>query len=238
MSIKNNIIFRQLIDYETFTYTYIIADSITKETLIIDPVYEMVPRDAKLISELGLRVKYFFDTHVHADHITGSSELKSILGTWKIWIWIKNTWVSHNDIFLKDKQILKIWNIKINILETPGHTSGCVSYLINNMVFTGDLLFVRASGRTDFQSGSNKDMYNSTREKIFTLPDDTIIYPGHDYNGHMSSSVWEEKRFNPRLKLENSFEDFVSIMDNLNLPYPKKLDVSLPANLKCGHRCG
>ena len=235
---KNNIIFRQLIDYETFTYTYIIADNDSKQAIIIDPVYEMAARDAKLIHELGLTVKYFLDTHVHADHITGSSELKKILGTGKIWVWIKNKWVSHNDLFLEDEQILKIWDIEIKVLETPGHTGGCVSYQIDNMVFTGDLIFVRGSGRTDFQSGSNEQMYKNTREKIFSLPDDTILYPGHDYNGHMSSTVWEEKLFNPRLKLENSLEDFSHIMNNLKLPYPKKLDVSLPANLKCGHRCG
>ena len=123
-------------------------------------------------------------------------------------------------------------------METPGHTSGCVSYQIDDMIFTGDLIFVRGSGRTDFQSGSNADMFKNTREKIFTLPDETTIYPGHDYNGHMSSTVAEEKSFNPRLKLANRFEDFESIMKNLKLPYPKKLEESLPANMRCGHRCG
>lgn len=235
---KNNIIFRQLLDYETNTYTYIIADSISKEAVIIDPVFEMADRDTKLLWELGLTVKYFLDTHVHADHITGSSKLKEILQTGQIWVGAKNTWVTHNDLFLEDGQILRIGDIEIKVLETPGHTNWCISYQIDNMVFTGDLIFVRGSGRTDFQSGSNKQMYENVHEKIFSLPDETIIYPGHDYNGHMSSTVGEEKIYNPRLKLENSFETFENIMLNLKLPYPKKLEASLPANLKCWHRCG
>lgn len=235
---KNNILFKQLLDYETNTYTYIIADIQTKEAVIIDPVYEMAIRDAKLIQELWLTVKYFLDTHVHADHITGSSELKEILWQWEIWVGVKNVWVSHNDLFLEDGQVLSVWNIQITVLETPGHTSGCVSYLVDDMVFTGDLIFVRGSGRTDFQSGSNKNMFQNVREKIFSLPNETLIYPWHDYNGNTVSTVGEEKLFNPRLKLKNNFEDFENIMKNLKLPYPKKLDVSLPANLKCGHRCG
>lgn len=232
---KKNIIFRQLIDYETNTYTYIIADKDTKEAVIIDPVYEMASRDAKLINELGLTVKYLLDTHVHADHITGGSELKRLLGVGEIWVWEKNIWVTHNDLFLKDWEILTIWDIEIKVLETPGHTAGCISYLIEDMVFAGDLVLIRWSGRTDFQSGSNQDMFESVTEKIFTLPDSTNIYPAHDYNGFTSSTVWEEKTYNPRLKTENTFEDFKNIMDNLNLAYPKKIDVSLPANMKSGH---
>lgn len=235
---KTNIIFRQLLDYETNTYTYIIADNNTKEAVIIDSVYEMAGRDAKLIHELWLTIEYFLDTHVHADHITGGSKLKEILWNWKIGVWVQNKWVTHNDVFLKDGEILKIWNIEIKVLETAGHTSGCISYSVDNMVFTGDLLFVRGTGRTDFQSGSNKKMYQNIHEKIYSLPDNTIIYPGHDYNGHTSSTIGEEKKYNPRLKLENSYEVFENIMKNLKLPYPKKLDVSLPANMKCGHRCG
>ncbi|NDK10101.1 MBL fold metallo-hydrolase [Candidatus Gracilibacteria bacterium] len=235
---KNNILFKQMLDYETNTYTYIIADSNTKEAVIIDPVYEMATRDAKLIQELGLTVKYFLDTHVHADHITGSSELKEILGMGEIGVGENNKGITHNDLFLKDGEVLKIGDIEITVLETAGHTGGCVSYLIDNMVFTGDLIFVRGSGRTDFQSGSNENMYKNVHEKIYTLPDTTLIYPGHDYNGNMASTVAEEKQFNPRLKEENSFEDFETIMKNLKLPYPKKLEASLPANMKCGHRCG
>lgn len=231
-------IFKQLIDYETNTYTYIISDEKTREAIIIDPVFENAVRDEKLISELWLTVKYFLDTHVHADHITWSSELKGLLGTWNIWVWIKNVGVTHNDLFLEDWQILKIGDIEIKVLETPGHTRGCVSLLIEDMIFTWDLILVRGSGRTDFQSGSNKNMFESVTEKIFTLPEATIIYPAHDYNGFTSSTVWEEKQYNPRLKKSNTFEDFQKIMDNLNLPYPKKLDKSLPANMKCGHRCG
>lgn len=231
-------IFKQLIDYETSTYTYIIADEYTKEAVIIDPVFENATRDEKLIVELWLKVKYFLDTHVHADHITWSSRLKEILGTWEIGVGARNTWVMHNDLFLQDNQTLKVWDIEIKVLETPGHTDGCVSYVISNMVFTGDVLLIRGSGRTDFQAGSNKNMFHSVREKIFAFPDETIVYPAHDYNGFTSSSVWEEKNHNPRLNLKNSFEDFEEIMKNLKLPYPKKLDESLPANMRCGHRCG
>jgi len=235
---KNNVIFKQLIDYETSTYTYIVADANTKQAVVIDPVYEMAARDAKLTQELGLTVEYYLDTHVHADHITGSSRLKEILETGKIWVGVKNIWVTHNDLFLEDDQVLKIWGIEIKVLETPWHTSWCVSYLVDDMIFTGDVILVRGSGRTDFQSGSNENMFHSVRDKIFTLPDLTIIYPAHDYNGFTSSCVWEEKLHNPRLKLDNSFEDFEAIMKNLKLPYPKKLDESLPANMRSGHRCG
>ncbi len=235
---KNNILFRQLLDYETNTYTYIIADINTKEAIVIDSVFENATRDEKLIHELGLTVKYFLDTHVHADHITGSSRLKEMLETGEIGVGSKNIWVTHNDLFLTDGQILKIWDIEIKVLETPGHTGGCISYIVDDMVFTGDLILVRGSGRTDFQSGSHENMYKNVRDKIFSLPDATIIYPSHDYNGFTSSTVYEEKLFNPRLKLENSFETFETIMKNLKLPYPKKLDISLPANMKCGHRCG
>ena len=229
-------IFKQLIDKESSTYTYIIADSKTKEAIMIDPVFENAIRDEKLIVELGLNVKYFLDTHVHADHITGSSQLKDLLWTWEIWIWADNTWVIHNDLFLEDEQILNIWDIEIKIIKTPWHTKWCVSYYINDMIFTWDLLLVRGCGRTDFQSGSNTSMFHSVREKIFSLSDSTIIYPAHDYNWFTSTSVWEEKLYNHRLKLDNSFNNFKEIMDNLNLPYPKKLDISLPANMKCGHK--
>jgi glyoxylase-like metal-dependent hydrolase (beta-lactamase superfamily II) len=203
--------------------------------VVIDSVIENTTRDEKIILELWLKVKYFFDTHIHADHITGNSRLKELLWTWAIWIWVYNTWVTHNDLFLEDKQLLRIWDIEIKIIETPWHTRGCMSYHINDMIFTWDLLLVRGSGRTDFQSGSNKNMFHSVREKIFSLSDATIIYPAHDYNWFTSSSVWEEKLYNPRLKLDNSFNDFKEIMDNLNLPYPMKLDISLPANMKCWH---
>lgn len=231
-------IFKQLLDYETSTYTYVIADETTKEAVIIDPVFEHATRDEKLIVELWLSVKYFLDTHVHADHVTGSSRLKEILEWGAIWVGVQNKWVTHNDLFLEDGQILKVWNIEIKVIETPGHTNWCVSYLIDNMIFTGDVILVRGSGRTDFQSGSNESMFESVRNKIFALPDATIIYPAHDYNGFTSSTVWEEKLHNPRLKLENSYEIFEEIMKNLKLPYPKKLNESLPANMKSGHRCG
>lgn len=231
---NQNIIFRQLLEYETNTYTYIIADKTTKEAIVIDPVLETVERDAKLIQELWLTVKYILDTHVHADHITGSSALKKLVG-WQIGLGAKNEKVIGNDLFLVDGQELSFGSLKVKVLETPWHTSGCVTYLVDDMAFTGDLLLIRGSWRTDFQSGSNDMMFHNVHTKVFSLPSETKIYPWHDYKGHMMSTVEEEIVYNPRLNKENTLEVFSNIMDNLKLPYPKKIDVSLPANLKCGN---
>lgn len=234
----DTIIFRQLLDYESSTYTYILADPETMEGIIIDPVIEKAERDEKLIREIGITIKYILDTHVHADHITGAWKLKEHFPDAKIVVGKQNVWVQHNDIFLWDGDSLSFWNKKVHALETPGHTNGCMSYIVEDMIFTGDVLLIRGCGRTDFQQGSNKKMWESVRNKIFTYPDNTKIFPAHDYLWRMQSTVGEEKQYNQRLRIENSFQQFEDIMNNLNLPNPKKLAESLPANLMCWHKCG
>lgn len=226
-------IFRQLFDSETSTFTYILADENSKEAIIIDSVLENNQRDYKLIKELGLKPLYFLETHVHADHITGIHELKQYFPDAKS--------VSHensgalSDILIKDSEEMVFGNYKIKAIYTPGHTNGCVSYYTDNKLFTGDTLLIRGCGRTDFQEGCPSKLYNSVKEKLLTLPENTIIYPAHDYKGMTCTSVFEEKNFNPRFanKTEN---EFIEIMNNLNLAHPKKIHESVPANLNCGKR--
>ena len=226
-------IFRQLIDTETSTYTYLLADNETKEAIIIDPVLEQTKRDTKLIQELWLTLKYILDTHVHADHITGSWKLRKAFPEAQIALWKENK-LQCSNINLEDKQEVIFWKHKITALQTPWHTAWCVTYTCEDMIFTGDLLLIRTAWRTDFQAGSSEQMHNNIHEKIYTLPDNTTIYPWHDYNGFTSSTVWEEKQFNTLINSKTTLEDFSEKMDNLNLTYPKKIDVSLPANKLCG----
>ena len=234
---NTNIIFRQLLDYESSTYTYILADPETNKGIIIDPVIEKAERDAKLIREMWLTIVYILDTHVHADHITWASKLKESFPEAEIVVGIQNKWVQHNDLFLSDGETLSFWNKTLQALETPGHTNGCMSYIVEDMIFTGDVLLIRWCGRTDFQQWSNQNMWDSVSNKIFTLPDMTKIFPAHDYIWRMQSTVSEEKEYNPRLKLSNTFKEFEDIMNNLNLPNPKKIAESLPANLMSWHKC-
>jgi sulfur dioxygenase len=229
-------ILRQLFDRESCTYTYLLADDATRDAIIIDPVIDKTARDLALIHQLGLTLRYTLDTHVHADHITGSGLLAKETGA-KIVSAAVNK-LSRADVQARNGETIKFGAHILEVLSTPGHTSGCLTFVINNdgkrLAFTGDALFVRGCGRTDFQQGSPADLYNSIHEKVYTLGDETIIYPGHDYNGHTKSTVQEEKAHNPRLKVAISKDEFVHIMDNLNLAYPKHIKVSLPANLQCG----
>lgn len=225
---------RQLFDPETSTYSYLLADEVTREAVIIDPVKEQLERDATLIEELGLRLVYALDTHVHADHVTGAGALRQRLGA-KTVISAKAD-VACADVAVRDGDAIRFGNHVLEVRETPGHTDGCVTYVTEDrkMAFTGDALLIRGSGRTDFQQGNSRTLYNSVREKIFTLPDDTLLYPGHDYKGRTLSTVGEEKALNPRLGVAKTEAEFVQIMANLGLAPPKRIDVAVPANLSCG----
>ncbi|MDX2470383.1 MAG: MBL fold metallo-hydrolase [SAR324 cluster bacterium] len=228
----NPVQMRQLFDPETSTYSYLLFDDQTKEAILIDSVIEQHDRDLKLIKELGLTLLYLVETHVHADHITGADKLRSATGA-KV-VLGKAAGIECADILLENGKDLIFGAFSLKGLATPGHTAGCTSYLCEGMVFTGDALLIRGCGRTDFQQGSPEALYNSIHTQIFSLEDATVVYPGHDYKGVMSSTIGEEKTHNPRLGQSKPLNEFAKIMDNLNLPYPKKLDASLPANLICG----
>jgi glyoxylase-like metal-dependent hydrolase (beta-lactamase superfamily II) len=223
---------RQLFDQETWTHTYLLFDEDSKEAALIDPVKEQVNRDLKLLDELGLTLKYILETHVHADHITGADDLRQRTGA-KV-VYGEAAAVPCADLLIKDGESVEVGGTPIKALATPGHTDGCTSFITENMAFTGDTLFIRGTGRTDFQQGSSKSLYDSVTQKLFTLPDDTLVYPGHDYKGMWSSTIGEEKELNPRLGGGRTLSEFVDIMSNLKLADPRKLDVSVPANLKCG----
>jgi len=225
---------RQLFDRETWTYTYLIADEQSGEAVLIDPVIDQLERDIKLLEELGLKLVYTLDTHAHADHITGSGLLRKRLGS-KAVIGA-NAGAEGADLMVDDGSRLKFGAVELEVRSTPGHTDGCVTFVTadHKHAFTGDALFIRGTGRTDFQQGSAERLYRSIHDKIFTLPDDTIIWPGHDYRGMTFTTVGEEKRLNPRVGDGRTEAEFSEIMDNLHLPTPKKLDIAVPANLLCG----
>lgn len=231
------LIFRQLFDTSgSSTYTYLLGDPVSKEAVLIDPVKEMVDRDLAVVNDLGLKLKYAINTHCHADHITGSGDLKAkVTGLQSV---IAESSGARADVHIKHGDVISFGAdsnvINLEVRATPGHTDGCVSYVCDNMVFTGDALLIRGCGRTDFQGGSSEKLYDSVRTQLFELPDETLVYPAHDYKGRMVSTIGEEKELNPRLGLKKTKEEFVEIMSNLNLAYPKKIDESLPANLKCG----
>lgn len=232
MAQKAGPLFRQLFEHESSTYTYVLADTDTKEAILIDPVLETIDRDLKLIHELGLNLKVAVNTHCHADHITSTGLMKKRLVGLKSAI-SKFSGASA-DIQLSEGDKIPFGKHYLSVRETPGHTDGCVTLVTEDqsMAFTGDALLIRGCGRTDFQQGCPKKLYQSVHQKIFTLPEQCLIYPAHDYLGQTVSSVGEERQFNPRLT--KSQEEFVDIMNNLNLPKPKKIDISVPANLVCG----
>lgn len=224
-------IFRQLFDQETWTYTYLIADSASKEAVLIDPVNTHVDEYLALINELGLSLKYSLETHVHADHITAGGLLRQKLGV--------KTAVSQlcgaelADIQIQDGDVFNFGQgEQIKVIATPGHTKGSISFLWRDRVFTGDCLFVNGCGRTDFQGGDASAQYDSL-QRLFQLPDDTLVYPGHDYNQKWISTIKQEKTTNPRIA-GKSREQFIEIMNNLNLPRPRLIDEAVPANRFCG----
>lgn len=229
---KNKLIFQQLFDAGSWTYTYLLADAETKEAVLIDTVIENVDRDLKLIDELGLNLKYVLDTHIHADHVTGSGKIRSARGV-KTAV-PKNANVPCADINLSEGDEIQFGSFKIDVLETPGHTDASLSFVCEGMVFSGDALLIRGTGRTDFQSGSASDLYDSITKKLFKLPSNTTVFPAHDYKGFTSSTIEAEMKHNPRAGGGRSKEEFIKIMNDLKLAYPKKIDEALPANQACG----
>ena len=226
------LIFRQLLDPESHTYSYLLGDTESKEAVLIDSVSEQADRDLQLIDELGLKLKLIIETHVHADHITGAWKLKQKTGA--PILLSKFSSVDMADRLLDDGENLRIGQLLITAISTPGHTKSCMSFLWNGKVFTGDTLLIRAAGRCDFQEGSAEQLYDSITNKLFTLPETTLVYPAHDYRGFTCSSIREEKLFNQRIGGGKSKEEFVKIMNSLNLAYPEKMDIAVPANMRCG----
>jgi len=230
--VADGLIFRQLFDTVSSTYTYLLAYGPSREAVIIDPVYEHVDRDVKLIDELKLILLYAMNTHVHADHITGSGLIKKRIPNCRSVISTSSN--AEADVFVNDKDKIKFGELELEVRATPGHTNGCVTYVLHeyHMAFTGDALLIRGCGRTDFQEGSPETLYDSVHSQIFSLPDSTLLYPAHDYRGQTVTTVGEEKMYNPRLTKDKS--EFVKIMDNLGLDKPKLIDKAVPANLSCG----
>ncbi|KAJ4980334.1 hypothetical protein NE237_031171 [Protea cynaroides] len=237
---SSKLLFRQLFEKESSTYTYLLADVShpEKPALLIDPVDKMVDRDLTLVKELGLKLIYAMNTHVHADHVTGTGLMKGkVPGLKSI---ISKASNSKADLLIEHGDKIYFGNLFLEVRATPGHTCGCVTYVTGDvpdqpqprMAFTGDALMIRGCGRTDFQGGSSHQLYNSVHSQIFTFPKDTLVYPAHDYRGFTVSSVGEEMVYNPRLSKDE--ETFKSIMENLNLAYPKMIDVAVPANMVCG----
>lgn len=227
-------IFRQLFDPVSSTYTYLLGDAESGEALLIDPVYEQVPRDLALLQELGLRLQTTLDTHVHADHVTGAWRLRERCGSRIALAAVVGA--EGVDLPLRHGDRVAFGKRYLEVRATPGHTSGCLTYVLDDasMAFTGDSLLIRGCGRTDFQGGSAEALFTSVREQILTLPDSCLLYPAHDYRGITVTSVAEERRFNPRLGGDVDLGDFAGYMHNLNLPHPKLMAVAVPANLRCG----
>ena len=222
-------VFKQLFDQKSSTYTYLIASSKGREALIIDPVIDNVNQYLRLLTELDLRLVKVIDTHIHADHITALNELNKRTNCTRIMGEQSKSEVI--DLKIKDNEKIKLENIEIKAIYTPGHTDCSYSYLMNDRVFTGDTLLINGTGRTDFQNGSSYDAYDSIFNKLLKLPEKTLVYPAHDYNGKKYSTIESEKNNNPRLQV-NSKEQYAEIMSNLNLANPKMMDVAVPANVK------
>jgi sulfur dioxygenase len=224
-------IFKQLFDLSSSTYTYVIASAKGREALIIDPVLENVETYIKLLKEFDLKLVKVIDTHIHADHITGASKLNkktncsTVMG--------EHTPSETVQIKVKNDEIIKVDNLKIKAIYTPGHTSDSYSFVMDNYLFSGDALLINGTGRTDFQNGNAKDSYDSIFNKLLKLPEETLLYPAHDYKGKKVSSIGNEKKFNPRLQVKN-VDDYMEIMNNLNLSKPKLIDANVARNIKLG----
>ena len=229
-----SIVFRQLQDPTSSTYTYLLGDPETRTALLIDPVFEQAARDTALLHELDLKLILTLDTHVHADHITAAWQLKGIHGS-RIAI-AAAAGARGADILLEPGDRIELGSRYLEARATPGHTNGCMSFVLDDrsMAFTGDALLIRGAGRTDFQQGNARTLFASVWRELFSLPDECVVYPAHDYRGLTSSSIGEERRHNPRLGGDRNEGDFEGIMQNLGLAHPKQLEHAVPANLACG----
>ena len=224
-------IFKQLFDTKSSTYTYLISSGNGREALIIDPVLENVKEYINILKKLDLQLVKVIDTHIHADHVTGASKLKDI--TKCSTIMGDHTPAVSVEIKVKDDEYINLDNIKIRAMYTPGHTSDSYSFLMNNYLFSGDTLLINGTGRTDFQNGNAKDAYNSIFNRLLKLPDETLLYPAHDYKGEKVSTIGKEKKQNPRLQV-NSVNEYVEIMNNLNIKKPSELESNVSRNIKLG----
>jgi sulfur dioxygenase len=229
-------IFRQLFEPDSSTYTYLLSCPDTGKTALIDPVLDSAHRDAAVLQEMGLTLNFTIDTHIHADHLTGARRLKELTGSRMVFPAIDK--LPCADIGIREGEAFRIGSIELWPLFTPGHTDHHHAYLIDNgthkLLFSGDALLIDACGRTDFQSGDAATLYHSIHEKFFTLPDETLVYPCHDYEGRRVSSIGQEKAHNPRLGKEKTLQQFIGIMENMDLPYPRKIDFAVPGNEHCG----
>ena len=225
-------IFKQLYEPLSSTYTYLLGDQASGLAILIDPVIAAMERDLSEVHRLGLKLAYTVDTHIHADHITAALEMKRAVGS-KIAAPAYDQ-LPCADVGIEEGKPLRVGSVVLHPLHTPGHTDGHFAYLFDDRVFTGDALLIEACGRTDFQNGDAGALYRSVNDKLFTLPDETLVYPAHDYKERFVSSIAQEKRRNPRLGKGKTLEEFEDIMRNLNLPYPKFIDYAVPGNRQCG----
>ena len=224
-------ILKQEFDTKSSTYTYVIASAKGREALIIDPVIENTDNYIKILRELDLQLVKVIDTHIHADHVTGASKLKE--ATDCVTLMGEHTPADAVEIKVKDNEIIYVDKLEIKVIYTPGHTKDSYSFLMNDYLFSGDTLLINGTGRTDFQGGNSKDSYNSIFNRLLKLPEETLLYPAHDYNGQTVSSIGKEKKFNPRLQV-NGINEYIDIMNNLNLSKPKFMDINVASNIKLG----
>ena len=224
-------IFKQLFDTKSSTYTYLISSGEGREALLIDPVIENVSEYINLLKKLDLKLVKVIDTHIHADHVTGASKLKDITKCSTIMGAL--TPADGVEFKVKDDDYINLDNLKIRAMYTPGHTSDSYSFLMDNYLFSGDTLLINGTGRTDFQNGSSKDAYNSIFNKLLKLPEETLLYPAHDYKGEKVSTIGKEKKQNPRLQV-SSVDEYIEIMNNLNLKKPAQIDYNVSKNINLG----
>jgi len=224
-------LFHQLFDKSSSTYTYLIASAKGREALIIDPVLGNIEQYIKLLNELDLKLVKVIDTHIHADHITAASKLKNKTNCTTIMG--EHTPSDTVEIKVKDNEVIYVDKLEIKVIYTPGHTKDSYSFLVDDYLFSGDTLLINGTGRTDFQGGNSEDSYNSIFNRLLKLPEETLLYPAHDYNGQTVSSIGKEKKFNPRLQV-NGINEYINIMNNLNLSKPKLMDVNVASNIKLG----